>query len=233
MDDLAEPGSLFKRARHRPDRIVGSSPGSCELRHPGRAGPRRSDLPLPAPQPANLVINRVEPLALNELHGVVADIALAADLEHRHDVGVMQSCRSAGFAAESLDHRLIGGDMPRKNLERHPAAERNLLGFVYDSHAAAADFTQDPVVADAAQGCVSRARSGALFLALHQAFGPLHLDHRREEVVNLRGKLRVAIGVLLERGVLAAPESVGEFLGQSIEQVVLFRRGDRHRLKPF
>ena len=55
------------------------------------------------------------------------------------------------------------------------------------------------------------------------SFGLLHLDHRRKEIADVLGQLRVAFGVFLERGAFAAPETIRELLGQSIEQVVLSR----------
>ena len=51
----------------------------------------------------------------------------------------------------------------------------------------------------------------------------LHHDHRREQLADLLGQVRVAFGVFLERGAFAAAEPFGEFLGQLIEQVILFR----------
>ena len=63
------------------------------------AGAARAD-----PQPLQLVNDQVEPLALDDLHRVVDDVALLADLEDRYDVGVMEPRRAAGLAAEPL-HR--------------------------------------------------------------------------------------------------------------------------------
>ena len=52
-------------------------------------------------EPPQLVDDQVEPLALDELHGVVADVAVLADLEDRHDVGVVELRRRPRLAAEA------------------------------------------------------------------------------------------------------------------------------------
>jgi len=67
------------------------------------------------------------------------------------------------------------------------------------------------------------------FLTLPDTFGLLHSDHRRKELADLIGQLGVPVGVFLERWAFTAPEALREFLGQSIEQLVLFRIRDRHR----
>ena len=119
--------------------------------------------------------------------------------------------------------------MPRQDLERHPAAQRDLLGLVHHAHAAPADLAEDPVVADLV---CERSDSAAREIRrsppriLPQALGLLDFDHRREQLADFVGQLRVAIGVFLERRPFAAPETSREFLGQSIEQVILFRFGD-------
>ena len=56
----------------------------------------------PVAEPPQLGDDCVEPLALDELHGVEADIPVLAHLEDRHDVGVVQPGRGPGLAAEPL-----------------------------------------------------------------------------------------------------------------------------------
>jgi hypothetical protein len=51
-------------------------------------------------EPPQLIDDHVQPLALDELHGVVADIAVLANLEDRHDVGVVELRRRPRLAAE-------------------------------------------------------------------------------------------------------------------------------------
>ena len=104
--------------------------------------------PGPVAQPPQLVDDQIQALALDELHGVETDIAVLADLVDWNDIGVMQSRGGAGLAAEPLQDRPVAGRLPRQYLERHPVAERDLLGLVDDPHAAPTDLAEDPVVAD-------------------------------------------------------------------------------------
>ena len=119
---------------------------------PVRPAPgRRCDLGLgsgPVQEPPQLGDDCVEPLALDELHGVIADIPVLAHIVDRNDVGVVQPCRGAGLAAEPLLDQPVAGNLPWQDLERHAAAQRDLLGLVHDAHAAPADLAEDPVVAD-------------------------------------------------------------------------------------
>ena len=105
----------------------------------------------PLAEPPQLGDHGVEPHALDELHGVEADIPVLAHLVDRHDVGVVHSGRGAGLAAEPLLDHPVAGDLPRQDLQRHPAAQRDLLGLVHHAHAAPADLAEDPVVADSAR----------------------------------------------------------------------------------
>ena len=186
----------------------------------------------PVAEPPQLGDDQVQALTLDELHGVKADIPILAHLVDRHDVGVVQSRRGAGLAAEPLLDHPVAGHLPRQDLERHPAAQRDLLGLVHHAHAAPADLAEDPVVADLAQGWIRGPGILGLLLALPHTLGLLDLDHRREQLADLIGQLRVAVGVFLERGAFAAAEASREFLGQLIEQVILFRFRDRHRSDP-
>jgi hypothetical protein len=54
-------------------------------------------------QPRQLVDHLIERLAMNELHCVKSGLVVEADLENRHDIGVMQAGRRLGLAAESLE----------------------------------------------------------------------------------------------------------------------------------
>ena len=93
--------------------------------------------------------------ALDELHRVVVHVAVAADGEDRHDVGMVQPRDGLGFAAEPLHRLLVGHGREPQHLERHFALERRLLGLIDNAHAAAADLTDD---AELAQGRRPRGR---------------------------------------------------------------------------
>ena len=199
VDDLADPGSARRACGRKAGRVLGRGPEPFE-RHPGLAGPRRSHVLRPATQPADLVVDQVEPLALNELHGVVADVPLAADLEHRHDVGVMQPRGGAGLAAESLEHPGVAGDLPGQHLERNPTAERDLLGLVHHAHTAVADLAEDPVVAHLSERRGGRSSRLGLVLGPFQphVLGLLQVDQRREQSQDVGGQLGVAVGVFFQ-----------------------------------
>ncbi len=138
------------------------------------------------------------------------------------------------LAAEPLLDHPIARHLPRQDLQRHGAAQRDLLGLVHHPHPAPADLTEDPVVTDLPQRW-NRGPGilGLLLLGRPDAVGLLHLDQRREQLADVVGQVRVAVDVFLERGAFAAAVAGGEFLGQLIEQVILPRLGDRHRLRSF
>ena len=178
------------------------------------------------------VMTSVEPLALDELHGVEADVSILAHLVDRHDVGVVQSCGGAGLAAEPLLDHPVAGDLPRQDLERNAAAQRDLLGLVNDAHAAPADLAEDPVVADFAQGWIRGRRIPAIERLVALAGTPsacstLTIAGKSSRISSASSG--IAVGVFLERRAFAAAEAIRKFLGQLIEQVVLFRFRDRHR----
>ena len=85
--------------------------------------------------------------ALDELHGVEVDAALAADGEDRDDVRVVQLRRGLGLVLEPLQLARVERGREGQHLQGHAAAQRDLLGLVDDAHAAAADL---------ADGCGSR-----------------------------------------------------------------------------
>ena len=72
----------------------------------------------------------------------------------------------AGLAAEPLQDHPVAGDLPRQDLERDPAAQRDLLGLVDDAHAAPADLAEDPVVADLPEGRIAARESPISLLVL-------------------------------------------------------------------
>ena len=138
--DLPGPG---RSGRRRPGRDRRVRPFGL----PGRTARMRAIL-----EPPQLVDDQVEPLALDELHGIVADLAVLADLEDRHDVGVVELRRRPRLAAEAGQRLEVLRDLPGQDLQGHAAAEGDLLGLVDHAHAAPADLAEDPVVAHLAQG---------------------------------------------------------------------------------
>ena len=112
------------------------------------------------PQALQVVDDQVEALAVDELHGVVEVLAVLADVEDRHDVGVMHPRRGLRLALKADLRRGVARARPGQHLEGDAPAQGLLLGLVDDAHAAAADLAQDAVVADLLAGaCRRRARS--------------------------------------------------------------------------
>ena len=73
---------------------------------------------------------------------------MLADVEDRHDVGVVQPRRRARLQPEPLElARCRIRTVPGQDLQRHVAAERLLDRLVDDPHPPAADLAEDPVVA--------------------------------------------------------------------------------------
>ena len=102
-------------------------------------------------KPLQLIQHGVEPLALDELHDVVRRLFLLAHAEDRHDVGVVQLGRGPGFALEPASLLGVSKRLRGQDLERHVAAQRDLLGLVDDAHSAPAHLAKDAVVAQLLQ----------------------------------------------------------------------------------
>ena len=107
-----------------------------------------SDFRIAGTKPPELIDDLVEPLALDQLHGVEGKVALPPHLEDRNDIGVVQPRRGPGLAAESLADRPVAEDLLPAAASVPRAGPADLLGLVHDAHAAAADLAEDPVVAD-------------------------------------------------------------------------------------
>src|SRR5579883_2113631 len=71
---------------------------------------------------------RIPVLDCTILHRVVVHAPLAADGEDRHDVGVVQLRRRLGLDLEPPQLLRVQGRGERQDFQRHPAAERDLLG---------------------------------------------------------------------------------------------------------
>jgi hypothetical protein len=141
------PSSRFRRidiAETRDAATVADTSGPS-----GRAG--LVGLPTRRSQPPQLGDDLFQPLALDQLHGVEADVSIPTHLEDRHDMGVVQPGRRLRLAAEPLLGLWVVDQMTGEDLQGHPAAQGHLLGLVDHPHPAPADLAQDPVVADLAK----------------------------------------------------------------------------------
>ena len=105
------------------------------------------------PRRAQLADHRGEGPAVDELHGVEVDAALAADRVDGHDVGVVQLGGGLGLVLEALQVLGVQRRGERQHLQRDAPAQGQLHGLVDDAHAAAADLADDLEIAQ-------RCRSG-------------------------------------------------------------------------
>ena len=141
----------------------------------------------------------IEGLAVDELHGVIADAVLLAVIEDADDVGVVQP-RSRPASAWNR-RRYFGSARNRgvHDLERHPALERLVLGLVDDAHPSAADPAEDRVSRPAARAARCRHRTPACRCgaraggdALGGAAELLQLDQGRDQLADPSGQLGMA-----------------------------------------
>jgi hypothetical protein len=68
----------------------------------------------------------------------------------RHDVRVVQASGSLRLELKPPLLLRVDRGRERQDLQRHAPAQGDLLGFVDDAHAAAADFADDPEIAQRA-----------------------------------------------------------------------------------
>jgi hypothetical protein len=127
--------------------------------------------------------------AVDELHGVVVDAALAANPVDGNDVGVVQPRRGPGLVVEALQLPRVERAGERQHLERYPPAQRQLLRLVDDAHAAAAHLADEAEIPQLLQ---RRRRRGlaAGRLPLQRLVGQgdvLHQRHGREDFADLGG----------------------------------------------
>ncbi len=191
----------------------------------GRPGAlRHSRLPPGIAQPRQLVDDLVEPLALDELHRVVGHLAVAADLVDRHDVGVVQPRRRLRLAAEPFQGQAVFRNLAGQDLERHLAAQADLLGLVDHPHAAPADLAEDAVIAQPPLLARGWGRRGLRAVRPGVAVDrQVLLDHHqgRQQLADLVGQLGVAGGQVLDARPLAGPEPRQERLGDDLEGVAI------------
>ena len=82
------------------------------------------------------------------LHHEEGFAALLADVVDRADVWMVQCRRGFRLATKPLQRLPILRQIFREKFQRDEASEPGVLGLVDDTHAAAAEFLDDPVVRD-------------------------------------------------------------------------------------
>ena len=91
-----------------------------------------------------------EALALDEAHAEVVLALVLADLEDRHDAGVVEIAGGLGLEVEPQDVGLVGELAGEDHLQGHEPIEAHLPGLEDDAHAAPRDLADDLVVAEVA-----------------------------------------------------------------------------------
>jgi hypothetical protein len=87
----------------------------------------------------------LEVLALDQLHHDVVDVAVAADVVDRDDVGVAQPRGGAGLAAKALEEFGLAAELLAEDLDGDRPPEGRVLGGVDDRHPALAEDVPEPV----------------------------------------------------------------------------------------
>src|SRR5215831_16936692 len=72
--------------------------------------------------------------------------ALLTDVVHRADARMIQSRRGLGFPLKAVEGLRILDDLLGEKLQGNGAPEPQVLGFVNDPHASAAQFAKDAVM---------------------------------------------------------------------------------------
>ena len=70
------------------------------------------------------------------------------NFENGADVGMAQSGGSTSFAAKTLQRCSVSREIVGQKFQGYEATEFDVFGFVDDSHSAAAEFLDNPVVRD-------------------------------------------------------------------------------------
>ncbi len=84
--------------------------------------------------------------AVEQLHGDEGFALVLVDVIDGADVGVLERGGRPGLALQPLEGLRIRRGLLRKKLQGHAAAELQVLGFVNDSHPAASELREDPVM---------------------------------------------------------------------------------------
>ena len=103
----------------------------------------REDLVHPQPLPEDALLQR---LALEQLHRNEVLPLMLVDVVDGADVRMIQGGGRLGLPLESLQRMAVLGQLFGQELQGDGALEPGVLGLVDDTHAAAAELLQDPVV---------------------------------------------------------------------------------------
>ena len=146
----------------------------------------------------------VQPATINQLHRVEEVFVFLADFKHRHDIGVVHLRRCASFPPET-GLRVGRSQLPqRQHLDRDSTTERNLFGFVNDTHPAANDFANDAIVAN----LVGPVQIGFDFPIARLRSQVFHHVERIKQFAQLVREFRVLLAVFIDAGIFTVLSTV-------------------------
>jgi hypothetical protein len=118
---------------------------------------------------------------------------IASDAEYRHDMRMVEPGRSLSFVLKTSQLLVIQHGGEWEELQGHAATERQIVGFIDDSHSAAPNFTAKAKVTDTA----IRLASCAMLLGVTPAPDPggIHGRLQDEQAVQLFAERRGDLGV--------------------------------------
>src|ERR1051326_1324831 len=108
--------------------------GVCSLSSARDLNPEIQNLGESQRSIGNMVL---ESLAFQQFHDNERPVLLLADVENRADPGVVERRCGACFPAEALQHGAVACKGLRQEFECDGSPQANVLGSVYDPHAAA------------------------------------------------------------------------------------------------
>ena len=205
---------------NRPVRIASATSAALTAPWEGARRPGALALPRP-PQPAQFLQDGVQAHAGDELHDVVVMAVVPAHAEDRDDVGVVQPRRGPRLSLEPQYLLPIAEGRIGEDLQRHPPAQRLLLGLVDHTHSAAADLAENAVVAQPRQPGLATDGNAAGGVVGAVGAEVLHADQYREDLADLVGEFGVAPAVFLERRPFAAALTPEEVVGHRLDGVAV------------
>jgi hypothetical protein len=97
------------------------------------------------------VETRPQRLPLEHFGDKIRDAVRRTDVEHRHDVGMIEAAGGARFAAEPR-HAFRVVCRPAEDLDRHVAAEAGIVGTIHLAHPPGAEQLDDLIRPQPAAG---------------------------------------------------------------------------------
>ena len=153
----AQPALVVEEEVGGLDVAVDEPPPVGVVEAPGRLQPDQQGLG--RAQPPAPVEHRAQAAAAQVLADQVRALVLLAPVVDGHDVGVVEGGRGPGLGAEAPEEGLVVGQGRVQHLDRHPAAQADVVGHEHMPGTTAADRGQQPVaVAEDATDVVGHPR---------------------------------------------------------------------------